>query len=703
MLMDAEQVGAELERILGSKAFADAERAKRFLRFVVTRAVEGRKGEIKESVIAIEALGRSSSFDSKTDPVVRVEARRLRDRLTSYYEIEGKSDPVVIALPKGGYVPEFHDRRPRAFAIGPVFGIILVGLVAVIFGWMYWPGSPRPPRLLRLSVLPPEGSPFESFAVSPDGCKIAFTSSLRGVVMLWVRSLETGEAKALGGTENASYPFWSPDSKTIGFHVPSRLKTIDVGGGPARDLAAVIVGRGADWGRTGVIAFALGPGVLYRIMASGGAPQPITSLDTARGEVAHGMPHFLPDGRHFLYLAMSSRRGESSIRVGSLDSKESKVLLKADTSAAFAPLLSGRSGALLFVHDGALTAQRFDTARLELSGERTVVVPQIRYRRWFHSGFSVSANGLLIYQSGSPEDHQLTWVDRDGKVLSEIGPRNRYSAFTLSPDGRRLAILRNDDPDTALNRIWMMDLSHGGAISRLDDAEHSELEFAPIWSVKSGELLFSRGSGNRMRLLRQPLNDGTAQQVLDTDGPKWTTDWSADGRFLVYNSQWPDYRNMHVWLVQLGGADGAKPHPILNHAHNEMGAVFSPTSERGAPRWIAYSSDETGRFEVYVRTFPAGEGRWRVSTGGGALPRWRPDGRELFYLASDGKLMATTVHPSTTFEFDTPHALFETPSARSATQALMNQYAISRDGQRFLLNRRLPDPGADAITAVVPW
>jgi Tol biopolymer transport system component len=701
--MDAERVEAQLDRILASAAFADAERAKGFLRFVVTRALEGRTGEIKESVIAVEALGRNSSFDSKFDPIVRVEARRLRERLNSYYEREGQDDRVVISLPKGGYVPEFLERRTHPHSPLQVPGIVLFGLAALVLVWLFSRRTPEPGGTLRLSVLPPEGAAFESFAVSPDGRKIAFTAPHEGVVMLWVRALDTVEAKPVAGTENATYPFWSPDSRLIGFHVPSKLKTVEFGGGPARDVADVIVGRGADWSPAGVIAYARGPGVLYRIGANGGTSQPITALDTARGEVAHGMPHFLPDGRHFLYLAMSSLPGESSIRVGSLDSTTSKVLLKADTSAAFAPVLYGQRASLLFVHDGALTATRFDLGRLELTGERTVIVPQIRYRRWFQGGFSVSRNGVLLYQSGSPENQQLTWFSRQGKVLSEIGPRNRYSAFSLSPDESQLAIVRHDDPDTAFNRIWVMDLSHHGAVSRLDDVGHSELEFAPIWCPKSGELLFSRGTGGRMRLLRQALNAGPAKLVLDTDGPKWPNDWSSDGRFITYSSQWPDYQNMHVWVMALSGSEREKPRQLLQQRHDVLSASFSRSEAGRPPRWIAYSSNETGRFEVYVRDFPAGDRKWQVSSGGGWLPRWRADGRELFYLAQGGRVMAASIRPGSAFQFDTPQALFETRLQIASTQLLMSQCAISRDGQRFLFNRRLPEPDAGAITAIVPW
>ena len=370
--MDAQRVRQQLDRILASSAFADSERASSFLRFIVERKLEGHPAEIKESVIAVEVLGRTPAFDSKTDPIVRVEAGRLRERLTAYYEAEGAVDPVSISLPKGSYVPEFTERRP--------------------------PEAPASAGVLRLSMLPPENASFESFAVSPDGRKLAFTAVVNGTMMLWVRPLDSLEAKPLAGTENANWPFWSPDCLSIGFFAPQKLKAVEIGGGPARDIAGVYVGvgRGGAWSPDGVILYCPRPiGPLCQVSAAGGAPTPATWLDQARAEAAHGFPQFLPGGRQFLYLAASSRPGLSSIRAGSLDSTSSKVLVSADTAAAYAPILRGHPPSLLFVHDGVLMSQAFDAQRLELTGERIVLVPQIRHRRWTQYSFSVTNNGVL--------------------------------------------------------------------------------------------------------------------------------------------------------------------------------------------------------------------------------------------------------------------------------------------------------------------
>ena len=678
--MDAQRVRLQLDKILASAAFADAERASSFLRFVVERKLEGHAGEIKESVIAVEVLGRTPSFDSKSDPIVRVEAGRLRDRLSSYYEAEGGADPVLISLPKGRYVPEFTERGPRE--------------------------ASNSAGVLRLSILPPENASFESFAVSPDGRKLAFTAAFNGRVMLWLRALDSLEAKPLAGTDNADSPFWSPDSLSIGFFEPHKLKVVGTSGGPAREIADLVVGRGGAWSPEGVILFCPRPiGILYQVSDAGGAPTPVTSLDESRAEVAHGFPQFLPGGRQFLYLAASSRPGASSIRAASLDSTSSKVLLSADTSAAYAPMLRGHLASLLFVHDGALMAQAFDSRRLELSGERTVIVPEVRYHRWHRAKFSVSGNGVLLYQSGCAENRQLAWFDRQGKLLSAAGPRNDYLSFSLSPDERYVALHRHDDPDTVLPTIWVMDLLREGAVFRITDADVAQPEFTSVWAPDSSEILFSRGDERRMRLFRQALSGGTTKCVLDTEGPKFPNDWSSDGQFIAYTSQVPDYRNLHTWIVALSGQEeGAKSRPFLQHSYQEFSAEFSPADGSEAPRWLAYTSNETGRHEVYVRDFPDGRHKWQVSSHGGLQPHWRGDGQELFYLTLDGTLMSVTLNPGRDFEFGASEPLFTTGIRfLGLSSTWMNQHAVSRDGQRFLLNRPLPESAQSAITAVIPW
>ncbi|HEY2016399.1 MAG TPA: hypothetical protein VGH38_23000 [Bryobacteraceae bacterium] len=674
--MDRMRIRAQLNRILMSPAFVDAGRASGFLRFIVELALDGRINEIKESVIAVEVLGRSSSFDSKTDPIVRVEAGRLRDRLREYYNGHGSSDDVRISVPKGGYLPVFSERQATAL---------------------------RGPDVLRLSILPPEDTVFDSFVIAPDSRKIAFTAYGNGKMMLWVRDVDSIDAKPLPGTDNAALPFWSPDSRSIAFFTPSKLKVIPTGGGPARDLADVILGRGGAWNREGTIVFCPRPvGPLHWIPMTGGTPQPVTSLDSTRGEIFHGYPHFLPDSHHFLYFAASHVPGKSTIRIGSVDSSSCKVLLGAETSALYAPVLGGRSRCLLFIHDHSLMAQTLDEQTLELRGDTEMVAPTIRYRRWGQIGVSVSNDGLLLYRTGTIDNHQFTWVDRQGALVSRTGPSNGFAfsphySFNLSPDERRLAIHRHDDPDTPLPTIWVMDLFRGGVLWRFTDPGDAQPEFCPIWSSHGLELIYSRGDDRRMRLLRRSLTGGDPFCVVDTKGPKFPTDWSGDGGFIAYNSQEPDYRYQHGWVASLDPAE--QPYPFFHQAYNEGSARFAPLPAGDAPRWIAYTSDETGRYEVYIRSFPDGSHKWQISTDGGFLPQWRRDGRELFYIASDGALMATSVNLGAS-EFGIPHKLFSSGLDLHPYSIWMNQYAVANEGQQFLLNRTAQR--SPAITVVIP-
>ncbi len=675
--MEPSRVRAQLSRILASAAFIDSGRASSFLSFVVERALNGRASEIKESVIAVEVLGRNSSFDSKTDPIVRVEAARLRDRLREYYDRDGTADDVLICVPKGGYVPEFSERQP--------------------------PALPRM-DVLRLSLLPPENAVFDSFVIAPDAGRIVFTAYLNGRMMLWVRDLDSLDAKPLPGTESAAMPFWSPDSRSIGFFTPFKLKIIQAIGGPCRDLADVVLGRGGTWNREGIILFSPRPvGPLHRIPAGGGAPQPATSLDTARGEIFHGFPQFLPDGHRFVYFAASSRPGESAVRVGSVDSTVSKPIVAAETSALYAPAFGGRSGCLLFVCHQSLLAQPLDLQTLEFRGEPEIVVPEISYRRWGQASFSVSGDGLLLYRSGTNANHQFVWVDRHGAPVSTVSPRNSFASsphysFNLSPDERRVAIHRHDDPDTALATIWVMDLFREGVLWRFTDPGGVEPEFCPVWSSNSDELIFSRGDDRGMRLLRRSVSGGSAVCIVDTKGPKFPTDWSGDGCLVAYNSQEPNYRYQHAWVASTSPA--GQPYPLLEHPHHEGSARFRPLPSGEAPRWVAYTSDETGRCEIYIRSFPDRQHKWQISNEGGFLPQWRRDGRELFYIAPDGTLMAVSVNPEAS-EFGNPQKLFATGLHLHNYSSWMNQYGVAKEGQRFLLNGPA-DRSRVAITAVIP-
>ena len=670
--MDPTRVLAQLERILASAAFLDARRASSFLRFIVARTLDGQTGDIKESIIAIEVMGRSPAFDSKTDPIVRVEAARLRDRLRDYYDRHGHADDVLISVPKGTYVPQFVEHEPQPPAVDE----------------------------LLLSILPPSGTDFESFAISPDGRRIAFTVQASGSLILWVRELDSLDARPLPGTETAAFPFWSPDSRSIGFFTPFKLKVVPASGGPCRELADVVVGRGAAWNAEDIIVFCPRPGgPLYRIAAEGGTPTPVTTLETGPSETAHGFPQFLPDGRHFIYFARSCRPGGSSIRMGSLDSATSPPIVESETSALYAPVFRGRSGCLLYVSHNSLLAQPLNAHTFERHGQPEVVAPEVRYRPWGQASISISNDGLLLYRGGTNENHQFTWIGRQGETIATIGPRNRMASgpysFNLSPDGKRVAIHRHDDPNAAPSTIWVMDLYRDGILWRFTEVGGQDANFCPVWDAKGAELVFGRGDDRCMRVLRRPLSGGTPISIVDTKGPKFPTDWSDDGGWVAYNSQEPDHERQHVWIASMNG----ESHPFLPLAYHAGSARFAPGA--GTPGWLAYTSNETGRYEIYIRSFPDGAHMFQISNRGGVMPQWRRDGRELFYIDPDGILTAVGVDLDAT-EFGTPQALFATGLRLTSHSMWMNQYGVANDGQRFLLNRPVEQASAMTITALLP-
>jgi len=700
-------VRVQLQRILGSATFADAERGSRFVRFVVQAVLEGRSDEVKESVIGVEVLGRSPSFDPKTDPIVRVEAGRLRARLSTYYQNEGKTDPILISLPKGGYLPQFSENKLVAGeqkikhpAILLTVGALL-GFAASALLLLHFRSASEPADTLRLSILPPQGTVLEYSVISPDGKRIALSAASAGKLHLWLRPLDSLDATLLPGTEDAAYPFWAPDGRSLGFVARTTMKRVDVSGGPAQTLCNVGPFRGAAWGSSGVIVYGPHPlGVLYKIPASGGPPKPVTVLDPARGEIAHEFPQFLPDGRHFLYFAVSSRPGESSIRVGSLDSVDAKFLVNAEASAAYAAQPGEQRGFLLFVYGGALLAQSFDPRGLELSGERNVVVPKILYRIG-HADFSVSAGDVLAYRAGSLANRQLAWFSREGKLLGNVGSPNDYYAWSLSPDEKRLAMMIND-PSGAGASIWIMELVTG-ASSRLTSG--SGVAFTPVWSPDSDGILFAKGTEQVMSLQRQPLNAHASVNVLESEGPKFLSDWSSDGRFVSYFTPWPEWKKLNLFFADIARPAGKEnPRRAWPSDYSEAGGSFSPSAGARAPRWVAYTSDETGRDEVYVRSFPAGDQKWLVSTAGGWQPHWRRDGKELFYITLDGTLMAVDVKGGSALRSGVPHPLFQTgiPPGKGPPEVPTSSYAVSKDG-RFLINGTVEGATAPPVTIATHW
>jgi Tol biopolymer transport system component len=571
---------------------------------------------------------------------------------------------------------------------------LAVLLAIVAFATFYFRRAPAetPAAATRFFIYPPEKGYFGgTFAVSPDGRRVALRIISEGRVRLWVRALDSLTAQPLAGTEEAAYPFWSSDSRFIGFFSGGKLRKIDAAGGPPQLLCDAPDARGGTWNADGIILFAPRMGdALYRVPAAGGAPVPVTTLDASRKEGSHYHPHFLPDGRHFIYLATSPQLENAGIYVGSLDSKETKLLVNTDVGADYAS-----PGYLLFLRDRTLMAQGFDADRLEVRGEPFPVVERVdrlgmgtRYAL-----FSVSQTGVLVYWTGRSDNTQLTWFDREGKPLGTVGPVGSYLTPWLSPDEKRI-VFGGIEPQGRGSDIWLMELARGTPTRFTFDPA---IEVSPLWSSDGGRIVFSSDRDGRMNLYQRAASGaGQDEALLKSDNAKFAVDWSADGRFILYQDQGPT-TSTDLWILPLSGDQ--KPFPFLQTEFAEVQGRFSPDG-----RWIAYTSNESGTWQVYVQSFPASGGKWQVSTDGGAQPQWRRDGREIFYLSADRKLMAVDVKgDGTTFDRGVPKALFDLRVQTVGLPGPRNFYVAAADGRRFLVASVPEERISTPTTVVMNW
>jgi serine/threonine protein kinase len=613
-------------------------------------------------------------------------ARRLRDIGDVAMELD--TPPAEAPAPS----PVVPARRS---SLVPWAVAALATLAALVLGWLHIHPTPPTERTVRLLVSPPEKETFWSYdspAVSPDGEKLAFTAvDPDGRRRIWVRSLDSLTISPLAGADKGMRPFWSPDSHSIAFFADGKLKKADLRGGPPQTLCdAGISNPFGAWGRDGVILFGSGnsdTGVrtLSRVAATGGEVRLATTLDVSRQEAGHDYPQFLPDGRHFIYLAQSARSENTGIYAGSLDSKGTKRLVSTYTNAAYAGSPSG-SGYLLFTRDDALMAQAFDATRLELTGAPLLVTQPVSMstivRARLMAMFSVSENGVLAYRTGgSTAAKELVWFDRQGKRLGTVGEPAEYSNPALSPDEKKLVVCRMN-PQAKTRDLWLFDLARGTS-SRFtfDPADDRN----PVWSPDGSRIAFSSPRRGALYDLyvKAATGSGADEVLLESREDKVAQDWTPDGRFILFQ------QGGGIWTSPLEGDRKPK---------GPLGLGLSPrVSPNG--RWVAYYSDESGRVEVYVQSFPPSGGRWQVSTAGGAYPQWRRDGKELFYLADD-KLMAVDVKTDApVFEKAIPKPLF---SVRVETLTRHSHYEVAANGQRFLVVTPVEAP-ASPITLVTNW
>jgi len=569
-------------------------------------------------------------------------------------------------------------------------------LAAVTFGVLHWSHTPEKPRVVRSYVKATLSSGFlfsgqvSGFALSPDGLRLAYVAlNANGKGGLWVRPLDSLQAQPLAGTDDASYPFWSPDSRTIGFFAGGKLKRIEASGGPPLTLCDAPLPRGGSWSQAEEILFAPNLNApLFRVSASGGTATPVTSLDAAKGEVTHRWPQFLPDGRHFLYLAGSpyglKENPMNSVVVGSLDSKERKLLMHTHSSATYA------SGHILFLRQNTLMAQPFDAKRLEFTGEAFPVADPVREEETtIRSYFSASQNGVLTYLEGTGEaDRELVWIDRSGKTVGKVPGQDAYSAPRISPDGKKVAYVRGASGFD----IWSYDLARGVKTPLTFGSGSGQSNLFPVWSPDGQRIAYTSVRGGKFGFYQRAADGSGSEEVLleGTDYVKYLSDWSPDMNYLAYQDNHQGVAS--TFVLPLSGE--RNPHPFLQSPFTTVRASFSPDG-----KWLAYCSNESGDLKAYVVPFPGPGGKWQVSSGGGDFPRWRRDGKELFYFSLDNKMMAVEIKASgSSFVIGAVRQLFETRAYRSQVGA----YDVTADGQRFILAYEPGQPN-EAITLVENW
>ena len=675
-------------------------------RYMAPEQLEGKGADARTDIFAFGAVlyematgMKASSGSSQVTPpaldrvVHTCLAKDREDRWQSAHDIllqlkwiqEGGSP----AGPLAPAAARWSNRERLAWVAGAAGAAVALALAAVMVS--------RTPerRMVQSSILPPEKASFAfengPVAISPDGRRLAFVArATDGRSALWVRPLTGLSAQPLPGTEGASLPFWSPDSRLLGFFAGGTLRKIDASGGPPQTICDAPLGRGGTWNREGVILFAPSAreGIL-QVSSAGGTPSPATRLDETRHEFGHRFPVFLPDGRHFLFVSSSGAELRRLV-CGSLGGRETQELLRVSSNVSYV-----EPGYLLFYRERTLFAQRFDTKRIELRGEAFPVAEQIHYLPDRGFGvFSASNDGTLVYQRAAGATSQMVWTDRAGKPIETVGPPGLYRCPRLSYDGRRVAVDIEDQ--TGRSDIWVYDLPRRVS-TRLTFGPADNTY--PIWSPDDSRIAFISNAKGPGDIVVKPSSGSGDEEFLtggDTpgtrsDAPKFTGHWSGDGRVLAYHAvgvkPGPD-----LWTMSLTDRKAAL---FLATPATEVLPFFSPDG-----RWIVYQSNESGRFEIYVRPFPQPGGKWQVSTEGGHAPIWSADGKEIFFVGDDSRLTAVPVRADAGIEIGTPEPLFEVHLRRSVLGRL---YDVSADGKRFLLNTAVDDVRSASLTLVQNW
>jgi eukaryotic-like serine/threonine-protein kinase len=577
-------------------------------------------------------------------------------------------------------------RKRRERLAWGLAGGLLLGVLALT--GMLMRGKPAPPQLLRFEISQPaQVSRMAAPRVSPNGRYVAFQGiDALGVTRIWVRPLDSMTAKPLEGTEGVFRPpFWSPDSRSLGFMAGGRLKRVDIAGGAPVTICEAPTGSDGSWSQAGFILYdGASADPIYRVAASGGTPTVAVPSDSSAGSAGVGWPEFLPDGKRFLYLNITQ---PSTLMLGSIDSQKRVPVGPCETRVLYAP-----PGFLLFSRGGTLMGQRFDLQKARLFGEPFPVAERVEGSPVGDADFSVSQNGILTHLLGQPlPDGTFTWIDRTGRKLGTVGTPGSLAVVALSPDEKRVAT-RIFDRDSRTRDIWTLDLARGLATRFTFDPGN---ENYPLWSPDGSRILYFWNSPKKPGFyIRNSSGAGNSEFFFDAGGQAVPTDWSKDGRYLAYENTTSAENRTDVWILPLEGE--RKPFAFLQDRFDENQGRFSPDG-----RWFAYVSNESGRPEVYVQTFPDHRGKWQVSTLGGGDPEWRGDGKELYYLSPDLKMMAVPLKTDGSFEVGNPVALFDTRVLLPETP--LQHYAVTHDGQRFLVLSPVGEETPASTAVVVNW
>ena len=598
----------------------------------------------------------------------------------------------------GSGIPTTAKEKSSAW-VAWLLALILSGTALFVAG--YFSRSIPKGQPMRASLSPPPDAPFTvsssipgSMAISPDGRLITFTAKAKEAVpQLWVRSLDSLASHPLAGTENAFAPFWSPDSRWIAFFSNGKLKKVEVSGGPVETLCDAPTGRGGTWSREGLILFS--PNIsqpLFQIAATGGTARPLTQMDSSRQEVTHRWPQFLPDGKHYLFFVRAATAGMTGVYAGVLGSDQHRQVISGLTNAVYA-----EPGYLLFGRGDVLVAQLFDLGRMQVSGVPVGVASGVSAMSAAnYVSFSVSQTSTLIYSSATTViDRQLSWYDRQGKQLSKLGQPAYASGPQLSPDGKSLALRLLTQPAGNFE-IWVFDLARG---LQARTSFSGLTVFGPVWSPDGLQLAIShstpQASGVHMYLLQA---DGTGkeerlEQPWFESLANYPSSWSPNGHLLLFDHQ-DKSGKISMWVLPLSG--DRRPYRFLETPFNAQMGAFSPDGH-----WVAYVSNDSGKDEIYVAPFPNAGARVRVSTEGGSQPRWRRDGRELYYLSPEAKIMLAELPPAMSdFRVGAVRPLFALSGLTGVPGYL---YDVSADGQRFITVQELDRTSTVPLTVVANW